>query len=73
MDNFFKNRNLANLFEAKVGEGKLLFSSMDLSENLDVRLAAKQLRYSLEKYMESDAFNPQNTITLKQLEELKRD
>jgi len=71
VDNFFKNRNLTNLFEAKVGKGKLLFSSMDLSENLEDRPAAKQLRYSLEKYMESDAFAPQNVLTFEQLQTLK--
>ena len=73
VDNFFKNRNLTNLFEAKVGNGKLLFSSMDLIENLDNRPAAKQLRYSLEKYMESDAFAPQNVLTFEQVQELKED
>jgi hypothetical protein len=71
LDNFFKNRNLTNLFEAKVGEGKLLFSSMDLSENLENRPAAKQLRYSLEKYMESDAFAPKNLLTFEQLKTLE--
>ena len=71
VDNFFKNRNLTNLFEAKVGDGKLLFSSMDLSENLDNRPAAKQLLYSLEKYMESAEFDPNNVLTFEQLEELK--
>lgn len=71
VDNFFKNRNLTNLFEAKVGEGKLLFSSMDLSENLDRRPAAKQLLYSLEKYMESDAFAPQNVLSVEQMEQFK--
>ncbi|WP_205461840.1 sugar-binding domain-containing protein [Mangrovibacterium lignilyticum] len=71
VDNFFRNRNLTTLFEAKIGEGKLLFSSMDLSENLDKRPAAKQLLYSLEKYMESDAFAPKNSLTIEQLERLE--
>jgi hypothetical protein len=59
VDNFFKNRNLTNLFEARVGNGKLVFSSMDLSEDLELRPAAKQLRYSLLEYMKSEEFKPE--------------
>lgn len=68
VDNFFKNRNLTNLFEAKLGNGKLLFSSMDLIDDLDTRLAAAQLRRSLESYMASDAFDPDATLSTSQLE-----
>jgi len=60
VDNFFKNRNLTNLFEVKVGEGKLLFSSMDLTSRLGERPEATQLRSSILKYMNSDKFNPEN-------------
>lgn len=69
VDNFFKNRNLTNLFEAKVGEGKLVFSSMDLVEGLADRPAANQLLYSLKMYMASEAFNPQSTLSHQQLKE----
>ncbi|MGE5394219.1 MAG: sugar-binding domain-containing protein, partial [Candidatus Saccharibacteria bacterium] len=51
VDNFYKNRSLANLFEVKVGMGKLIFSSMDLSSNLDKRAEAAQLRQSVLNYM----------------------
>lgn len=68
VDNFFKNRNLTNLFEAKVGKGKLLFSAMNLVDELDSRLAAAQLRRSLERYMASDAFDPEATLSARQLE-----
>jgi hypothetical protein len=62
VDNFFKNRNLTNLFEVKVGEGKLLFSSIDLTSRLVERPEATQLRLSILKYMNSDTFNPENQI-----------
>ena len=58
IDNFFKNRTMAGIIEAKVGKGKLLFCSMDINNNLTDRLAAKQLRYSLVEYMKSREFNP---------------
>lgn len=58
IDNFFKNRKMANVIEMKAGKGKLIISSIDLWHNLNKRPAAKQLRYSLEQYMNSSAFNP---------------
>jgi hypothetical protein len=67
VDNFFKNRNLTNLFEARVGQGKLLFSSMDLFDDIDNRIVARQLRYSLLNYMNSDEFNPENQVELSDL------
>jgi hypothetical protein len=58
IDTWFLNRRLAVLFEAKVGKGKLMVCSADLQNNLNERPAAKQLLYSLTKYMLSDKFNP---------------
>ena len=67
VDNFFKNRNLTNLFEAKVGNGKLVFSAMDLSEDLESRPAANQLRYSLLEYMNSEEFKPEKQVEFSDL------
>lgn len=58
IDNFMRNRNLTNLFEAKVGKGSLVFCSIDIMKDLDNRLEAKQLRYSLLNYMNSPFFKP---------------
>ena len=71
VDNFVTNRKLGDVFEAKVGSGKLIFSSMDISNNLANRPVARQLRASLLEYMVSDSFNPKITITEQQLESLK--
>ena len=70
IDDWFKNRKTALLFEAKVGKGKLLFSGIDLHTNLKERLEAQQLLYSLENYMVSDAFNPKVNITNNQLKKI---
>lgn len=67
IDNFFKNRKMANIIEAKVGKGKLIICSMDITNNLDNRIEAKQLRYSLLKYAGSESFNPSVRITENQL------
>ncbi|MCH5719281.1 hypothetical protein [Niabella hibiscisoli] len=63
IDNFFKNRNMASLFEVKAGTGKLIICSMDIHTDLDKRPAAAQLRYSLMEYVASDAFNPLVKLT----------
>lgn len=67
IDNFFKNRKMANVIEAKVGKGKLVIVSMDITHNLDKRPAARQLRYSLEQYMAGNAFAPSVELNEKQL------
>lgn len=67
VDNFYKNRNLGLLFEAKVGEGKLLFCSSDLADNLDSRPVARQLRYSLMEYMHSVQFVPSEEVPFERI------
>ncbi len=67
IDNFFKNRRLANVFETKVGPGKLVFSSIDLHTNLDGRPVARQLRYSLLEYMGGGEFNPETSLDAEKL------
>jgi hypothetical protein len=63
VDNFVRNKSLTNLFEAKLGKGRLVFCSVDILSDLDNRPQAKQLRYSLLKYMNTKDFNPQAGIT----------
>jgi hypothetical protein len=63
IDNFFKNRKLGNVFEAKVGPGKLIFSSVDFHNQLTTRPVARQLKYSLLRYMSGDRFNPKASLT----------
>jgi len=67
IDNFVRNQNLTNLFEAKLGAGRLIFCSIDMLSDADKRPQARQLRYSLIKYMNSKDFNPQVGITKEQL------
>jgi Glycosyl hydrolases family 2, sugar binding domain/Glycosyl hydrolases family 2/Glycosyl hydrolases family 2, TIM barrel domain len=70
IDNFYKNRKMATVIEAKVGKGKLILTSLDLSKDLDKRLAARQLRYSLQQYMKTNDFSPSMELTGQQLAEL---
>lgn len=67
IDNFVTNRNLGNVFEAKVGEGTLLFSSIDLSDDLENRPVARQLRKGLTDYMNTEDFAPFQEISVAEL------
>jgi hypothetical protein len=69
IDNFYKNRKMASVIEAKVGKGKLILCSMNLQTNMENRPAAKQLKYSLIKYAESLNFNPQTELSKEQVKQ----
>ncbi|MBB5438841.1 hypothetical protein HDC92_002522 [Pedobacter sp. AK017] len=73
IDNFYKNRKMANIVEARVGKGQLIICSMDITTNLEKRPAARQLRYSLEQYMGSNKFNPAVTLSTGDLEQLVKE
>ena len=64
IDDWNRNRKLGLVFEARVGEGKLLFTSIDLFHNLERRPEARQLLHSLLSYMHSDAFSPETTVDI---------
>jgi hypothetical protein len=69
IDDWFKNRSLALIFEVKVGKGKLIVTGIDLLTDAQNRPEARQLLYSLKKYAASDKFNPD--VELK-AEDIKR-
>ena len=69
IDDWFKNRKLGLLYEARVGNGKLMVCGADLSSDLDSRPAAVQFRRSLLQYMASDRFNPAQTLEWEKLED----
>jgi len=64
IDDWFTNRRLALLFEAKIGKGKLIVSGIDFNPNIGSRPEAEQLLYSLNNYMKSDAFNPTGELDI---------
>lgn len=63
IDTWFEARRLALLFEARIGSGRLMVSSMDLESELDRRIVARQMRFSVMRYMQIDAFEPAQTVT----------
>ncbi len=70
IDTWHISRKLGMLLECRVGKGKLVMTTMDLSNNLDKRLVARQLRLSVLNYMQSDAFKPAFEIPAQTLSQL---
>jgi len=67
IDDWFENRSLGLIFEAKIGNGRIIVCGADLLSNLENRLEAKQLLYSLENYMASRLFKPKAAISINEL------
>lgn len=67
VDNFMHNRRLCTIFETKVGEGRLLFSAIDLLSSGAESPELQQMLYSLEQYAQSAEFQPQTSMSVEQL------
>jgi len=61
IDNLERAKKLGNVFEVKMGKGKLLVCSINLPAIQD-KPEARQLLHSLLRYMNSDYFEPKTTI-----------
>ncbi len=70
IDDWNKNHKIGLVFEAKVGKGKLLLTSIDLQHNLDQRPVARQMLYSLENYVNSNQFDPKESVTPEMIDQL---
>jgi len=70
IDTWFINRKLGMLFEVNVGKGKLLMTSIDLTDSLAERPVAEQLKLSIIKYMQSDKFRPETSVSLQTISDL---
>lgn len=68
VDDFHRNNKLASVFELKVGEGKLLVCGFDLSD--EGNPVAGQLKSSILRYMNSEAFRPEYEPPLSGLREM---
>jgi len=70
IDTWFMNRRLALVFEAQVGNGKIIVSSANIGPDVQNKPAAKQLFYSLQKYMNSNEFNPKNKLDFETIKDV---
>lgn len=70
IDDWVTAQSLGLVFECRVGQGKLLFSSIDLVSDAATRPEARQLRTSLEQYMASPHFRPATPVASERIAEL---
>jgi len=70
IDDWVTAQPLGLIFECQVGKGKLLVSGIDLTTDVDKRPEARQLLYSLKKYMASEAFHPNTVVEANKLTDL---
>lgn len=70
IDDWFTNRPLALIFEARVGKGKIIVAGVDLITDSKKRPEARQLLFSLKKYMVDKFFIPTTAIEVEKLKGL---
>ncbi len=70
IDTWFLSRKIGMLFEAQVLNGRLIMTTMDISNDLDHRIVARQMRKSILKYMHSPDFKPKYRIDPEVIEHL---
>jgi Glycosyl hydrolases family 2, sugar binding domain/Glycosyl hydrolases family 2, TIM barrel domain len=70
VDKFNRNALPAAIFEARVGDGRLLVCTLDITHNLNRRIVARQLRRSILDYMAGDKFQPDEDLIPTELKRL---
>lgn len=70
IDTWFVSRKIGMLFEANIGKGKLVMTTMDLTRDLDNRIVARQMKESILNYMHSDKFAPKWNIDQERISDL---
>ena len=63
IDTWHVSRKLGMMIEARVGGGRLLMTTMDISTDLDRRHVARQMRKAIVSYMQSPDFQPALTLS----------
>jgi hypothetical protein len=68
--NYYTNQRLANIFETKVGKGKLFVCSIDLEKLQSERIESQALKTGILNYMISKDFNPKYSISIEEVRSL---
>ncbi|MCU7552650.1 beta-galactosidase [Chitinophagaceae bacterium LB-8] len=73
IDDWVTANSLGLVFECRVGAGKLIVSGIDLVANLDKRPEARQLLYSLKRYMATPEFAPKIQVGVERIKGLSKE
>jgi hypothetical protein len=72
IDDWFTNRRLGLVFEARVGRGRLLVTSVELERDLQRDPVARQLRHALLRYAAGERFLPRVEVPIEAVRALSR-
>ncbi len=72
VDEFNRNALAAAVFEARVGPGRLVVCTLDITRDLATRPVARQLRRSILRYMTKNGFQPRHELNPADLDDLFR-
>lgn len=72
IDKFDRNALPTAIFEARVGRGRLLVCTLNVTDSSDDRIVARQLLRALKRRVASSEFNPKGTLSPEQLRGLVR-
>ena len=67
IDRYERNDKLGTMFEARVGDGRVLVTLIDFND-LESRPATRQLEYSIKTYLSSSVFEPTQRLSLADLD-----
>ena len=70
IDTWFISRKIGMLFEARVGNGRLMMTTMDIDSDLSHRIVARQMRKAILDYMMSPYFRPQFEVPASTVQDL---
>ena len=70
IDTWHVSRKLGMLIEANVLGGRLLMTTMDISNDLSHRLVARQMRKAILSYMQDSDFRPSLTLDVERVRHL---
>ncbi|MBR4779460.1 MAG: beta-glucuronidase, partial [Bacteroidaceae bacterium] len=70
IDTWFLSRKIGMLFEARVGKGRLMMTTMDITSDLERRVVARQMRKAILDYMNSPYFRPAFTVPAATVQDL---
>jgi hypothetical protein len=68
IDDWNRNWKLGAIFECRVGAGRLMVSSFDITADLQEKPAARQLLRSLLDYMASERFQPRTEVSATEIQ-----
>ena len=70
IDTWHVSRKIGMIIEANIFKGKLIMTTIDISNDLNHRVVARQMRKSIIEYMKSNNFKPSFNVDIQIIKDL---